>query len=381
MSKVEVQCRVCDERMPCVVPVMRIELGAIIGNWRRIQRFVGAHVKVAAVVKSDAYGLGMVPVSDALSDAGCDWFITASIHEAIRLRQRQPECRISVLQPHIDDSIAQFKLFSLEPIIGNWTILKRWLAQGGLTEIAIHVDTGMRRCSISYEDIGEIRLLLRKHGISVSLCISHLAEADNPTSPLNEIQRERFSHVISCLKPRCASLSASAGTLLGRRFCYDAVRIGSHLFGDNVRVGLASFCTPVVTIRACVLDVLEISAGCALGYEQAEAGVRRRRIASVGVGYAHGLPVVLPGWFVIIKGMRACVTANASMENLFVDVTDLPSDSVLVGDPVDVVNSTLRLEQLARCVNRTPLDLLAPMCSLMERQYVAATPQGRLEFP
>ncbi len=144
-------------------------------------------VDCAAVVKANAYGMGLEPVTTKLANAGCKTFFVADLTEARRVRARAREAAIYVLNGFSPEATAAFIEISARPVINSMTELAEWDAfvaahkwRGGA---ALHVDTGMNRLGISAEEAIALapRVQTENHGIT--LLMSHLACAETPRSP------------------------------------------------------------------------------------------------------------------------------------------------------------------------------------------------------
>jgi alanine racemase len=189
---------------------LTIDLAAIEANWRTLVREL-LTVECAAVVKANAYGLGLEPVTATLAKAGCKTFFVADIAEARAVRSRAGDAIIYVLDGFAPDWSDAFIEINARPVINSTTELAEWDAfvsahswRGGA---ALHIDTGMRRLGIAPDEAAALapRAQTENHGIA--LIMSHLACADTPDHPLNETQIKLFRDPRSPSRP--ASFSAT----------------------------------------------------------------------------------------------------------------------------------------------------------------------------
>ena len=131
--------------------VLTIDLAAIVGNWREL-RGRAAPAQCAAVVKADAYGCGLEPVTTALAEAGCTTFFVAHLAEARRVRAVAPDAAVYVLAM-LPGTLPAFAHCNLRPIIGSLEELAEWEAfrasSGWRGTAALHVDTGMNRLGLT----------------------------------------------------------------------------------------------------------------------------------------------------------------------------------------------------------------------------------------
>ncbi|MBV9551974.1 MAG: alanine racemase, partial [Alphaproteobacteria bacterium] len=220
--------------------ILEIDLGALIANWRLLAAMV-APASCAAVVKANGYGLGAVPVAQALAAAGCRRFFVATPDEGIALRAALgPAPRIAVFNGPLPGSAAEFVEAQLTPVLNAPAQIEEWaaLAANAKPPAMVHVDTGFNRLGLAPAELaantGRIRTL------GATAMIGHLACADDPAHPLNATQRERFLATRTVLPELAGSLAASSGIFLGSNYHFDEVRPGAALYGVNPTPGRAN---------------------------------------------------------------------------------------------------------------------------------------------
>ena len=214
--------------------VLTIDLAAIVANWRLLG-MRAAPAACAAVVKADAYGLGMAQVAPALADAGCRVFFVATLDEGIALRRllhaRAEEAEVLAASPAMPEAIfilngapggceSDLLQYGLMPVINGLDDIAAWgtLAAmlGATLPAALHVDTGMCRLGLSPAELATLaREPERLDGTGVVLVMSHLACADEPAHELNHQQRDAFLAARAQLPAAPSSLAASSGIFLG----------------------------------------------------------------------------------------------------------------------------------------------------------------------
>lgn len=301
--------------------ILRIDLAAIVANWRDLAARHGA--PTAGVVKADAYGLGAAPVARALHAAGCTIFFVAHLTEGLALRAalgRGPDIIVlNGFPPGADEDAA------LIPVLNH---LGDVAAHAGSGRAAVlHLDTGMSRLGL---DAREQAMLAGDHGllsgIALRCVMTHLACADERDHPLNETQRARFAAAAQRIAPGVPrSLANSSGIFLGAPFRSDLARPGCALYGINPTPAETNPMRQVVRVEAAVLQVREIAAGDAVGYGASWTAPAPRRIATVAAGYADGYLRSLSGRsFGLLHGMEAPLLGRVSMDLTTFDVTDIP---------------------------------------------------------
>jgi alanine racemase len=151
----------------------------------------------------------------------------------------------------------------------------------------LHIDTGMARLGLTTREFE--RLAAEQQGSTRwRALISHLACADEPAHPLNEIQRARFLSALRQLGDPPASLAASSGIFLGRGYHFDFVRAGAALYGVNPQPGTPNPMRQVVRLKGRILQVREVDRGDPVGYGAAHLMEEPGRLATVALGYADG---------------------------------------------------------------------------------------------
>ncbi len=240
---------------------LTIDLAAIEANWRTLVRQL-LTVECAAVVKANAYGLGLEPVTTVLAKAGCKTFFVADIAEARRVRSRASAATIYVLDGFTPDWGDGFIEINARPVINSTTELAEWDAfvsarswRGGA---AFHVDTGMNRLGMTVDEGAALapRAQTENHGIA--LLLSHLACAETPDHPLNAQQITVFRELHMLYPGIPASLANSSGIFLGSSAHYDLARPGAALYGVNPTPGRPNPMKSVVELTGRILQLRSV---------------------------------------------------------------------------------------------------------------------------
>ncbi|MFD1702637.1 alanine racemase [Methylopila henanensis] len=358
---------------------LTIDLGALAANWRTLAR-LDSGSECAAVVKADAYGLGIAHAVPALARAGATTFFVAHLDEARAVRAAAPQATIYVLNglpPGCGDA---FAAIDARPALGSVDEILEWTAfraaTGAATQAAVHVDTGMTRLGL---DPDQARDCLPRLPFTPSLLMSHLACADEPERPETERQRALFAELRSLKPDAPASLANSAGTLLretqGGGLGFDLRRPGVALYGSNPVAARPASLRPVVRLEARVVQVREAPAGAAVGYGGAERLRRRSRLAILSLGYADGIlrsggsEDGAPGACAAIGGVPCPYVGRISMDLIAVDVTDAP-ERPNRGDWVEVLGPTVSVDDLARACGTIGYEVLTRLSRRCERRFM-----------
>jgi alanine racemase len=360
---------------------LTIDLGALAGNWRELQRRA-APGRCAAVIKANAYGIGVSEAAPALWDAGARVFFVAHLSEGFAARGVLPaEARIYVLNGL--ESGADPKDYAehcLAPVIGDEEELERWSAfaagRGRASPSALHLDTGMNR--LGFESLAQLRAAMATHGASsgADLLMSHFVSSEIPGDPINEAQIKLFEAARAAFPRLPASLANASGIFLPSRPIYDLVRPGYALYGGNPTPGRPNPMRRVVTLTAAIQQTRWIEAGMTCGYNGQWTAKRPTRLATLLIGYADGLPRGAgatdsrPGAEVAVAGRRCPLVGRVSMDLAIADVTDLPEDAVRAGDAVEFFGPTIGLDDFAARSGTIGYHLLTSLGPRYRRECV-----------
>ncbi|MGH6919939.1 MAG: alanine racemase, partial [Geminicoccaceae bacterium] len=269
--------------------VLTIDLGAVTENFRRLSQAAPGSA-VAAVVKADAYGLGAGEVARTLRQAGCEKFFVAHGDEGLALRALLADAEIYVLHGLPGEEAAAIEA-GLIPVLNHPGELQRHAAQARRRArrlpAALHVDSGMWRLGFAEADLQTLDAAMLD-ALDLRLVMSHLACAEEPANPINELQRARFERQRALLPRAPASLANSSAIFLGEAYHHQVCRAGVALYGVNPTPGRANPMAPVVTLAAPVLQVFEVDAHGTVGYGATYPVRPGARLATVPVGYADG---------------------------------------------------------------------------------------------
>lgn len=359
--------------------LLTIDLAAIVENWRTLSALSGP-AECSAVVKADAYGLGIDKVAPALWRAGALTFFVAHLSEGQKLRALLPDAIIYVLNGLFPGTAPAYAAQKLRPVLGSVPEVNEWSefcrVEARKLPAAIHVDTGMSRLGLALEDAVRLSESYRMLGFEPSLIMSHLACADTPGHPLTGRQLQIFADMARRFPGIKASLANSAGTLLGRDFRFDLVRPGIFLYGGVAVSGVPPL-RPVVRLEARVIQILEAEKGAGVGYGAVERLRRPSRLATVSIGYADGLFRAAgsadgrKGAEAIISGVRCPLVGRISMDLCTVDVTDIPEDQVARGDMAVFLGDDISVDDLAQKAGTIGYEVLTSLGARHHRRYVA----------
>lgn len=340
--------------------LLTINLGAIVANWRALDALTSETVETGAVVKADAYGLGVAPVGQALLAAGAKTFFVALADEGVALRQAiGPYARIFVFSGYMRGDEVAFAEFDLIPLLNSADQVSRFMPSER-TACGIQLDSGMNRLGMEAEELASISQHIPS--LNPQLVMSHLACADQPDHPQNAEQLAAFT-LMSAALPAPKSLSATGGILLGEDYHMNLTRPGIGLYGGDPFQATK----PVVTLALPVIQTRPVEVGESVGYGASWVATRPSIIATVAAGYADGLIRAMSGKATLYADDVACpIVGRVSMDLITVDVTDL----AVVPDALEILNATQTVDVLASAAGTIGYEILTSLGGRYERRYI-----------
>jgi alanine racemase len=312
-----------------------IDLSALAANLRQVKNLVGRDTRIMGVVKSDAYGHGLLEVGRALERNGIDCLGVAYLHEALTLREGGIRLPIAILCGiRTREESCQVLEKGLTPVLFDLSaaeiLSQECRIRGGKARVHLKVDTGMGRLGIADTDIGQfLRKVISFKNLEIEALTTHLATADEADTRFTEEQIERFKTAISAgrslgLDLPLNNMANSAGVMRHKRTHLDMVRPGIILYGGLPSpgfVGEASL-APVMHLRAEVVQVRDLPDKTPVSYGRTYHTEGSRRVAVLSAGYADGLPRALSNrGKVLVGGQKADIVGTVCMNLTVCDIT------------------------------------------------------------
>lgn len=307
-------------------------------NVKEFQKVLPAGCEIMAVVKANAYGHGVVPVSAYLSRIGIRAFAVATIDEGIRLRKEGIQGEILILGYTPAVRAAALLHYQLSQTVVNLEHAKELNQYGRPICIHIKVNTGMNRLGESYQHASEIESIFACKNLKVSGIFTHLSASDSREESdvaFTKQQIQNFYELIDRLKAKHipippTHIQSSYGVLNYPELKCSYARIGIALYGVLSSTEKNTKCSldlqPVMELKSRVVLVRTIKAGESVSYSRTFIAQRERKIAVISIGYADGFPRSLSEGksHVLIRGYRVPVIGRICMDQLVADVTDIP---------------------------------------------------------
>jgi alanine racemase len=382
-----------------------ISLEAIRHNLEVIRKHVGAKRKVLAVVKSNAYGLGAVPIAKALEKAGTEWFGVTCANEGIELREAGIRRRILVLTgfwPGEEKRLIDNGLTPTVTRVGDVRHLERAAksalgrgrgmrgARGKPPRVAFHlkINTGMNRLGILPSEIDAfVAALADAPHIQLESTYTHFASAEDFTSAQTDQQEKTFRGCLTRLRelgvsPGIVHMANSGATCARPTTWEDMVRPGAILYGyhqgfeppeKKLEIMKLMPFEPCLSLRARIISLREIAAGQAVGYAARFVAQRPSRIAVINAGYADGIVRHRTNrGCVLLHGRRVPLVGTISMDLTTVDVTDVPDAEL--GDVITIYgkdgDSSIEVSDVARELGTVTSDLLCALGRRVPKYYL-----------
>jgi len=362
------------------VPRNRIEVsaGALRHNVRLVRRLCGERALIA-VVKADAYRLGLERCARIYHEAGAVALAVATINEAHSARYAVPDARILIMGTLLPEERTQARALRCETFCSSLDEADAWAALGEATEphrLHIFIDTGMGRAGCAPEQARALRERIdAARGLALAGVGTHYPDA--VCDAFSDEQEQRMHAALDSLGPlgdevllHCANSEA----LLSRSNPPgNAARIGMLLAGA-VPVGCED---PGLRITARWLSALSLvkrlPAGHPISYGRTAVLERESTVAMVPIGYADGYPWALSGRARVLIGGRSCpVLGRVTMDSLLIDCSELPEpatvgmQAVLLGEDG---TERITVNELAERAGSIPHDILCRphlRCELLE---------------
>ncbi|WP_038367655.1 alanine racemase [Bosea sp. UNC402CLCol] len=359
---------------------LTIDLDALVSNWRLLGKRAGT--EAGAVVKADAYGIGIEPAVTALSRAGCRNFFVAHLSEGIRARKVAREATVYILNGLLPGSGGIYAEHELSPVLGSHEELLEWASfrQTGakVRPAALHVDTAMNRLGL-WPGEG-LNLAREKSGTlaaaDIGLLMSHFASSEDEADPANARQIAAFAEIAAAFPELPASLLNSSGHFLKDCPSYQLTRPGYALYGGNPTPGRPNPMQPIIGLEATIIQTREVEDGTQVGYNGRWTAKGKRKLATICLGYADGYPRngswtdTITGGSALVAGVACPFVGSVSMDLIIIDVTDAPAGAAQRGASVTLIGGPLDLESVGAGAKTIGYEILTSLGRRYERRYL-----------
>jgi len=363
-----------------------ISLEAIGHNIREVKKRLPEGVKLLGVVKANAYGHGAVPVASYLENQ-VDYFATATIEEAVELRENGISAPILILGYVSPSQYGDLVEYDITQTIDSYAqalaLEKEAARQNRKAKAHLAVDTGMTRIGfqVTEHDADEAAKIADLPHIELEGMFTHFSCADQEDKTYCSMQMEKYDKMTALLAERGVTIPLrhicnSAGIMEFDDHRFEMVRSGIITYGiypsEEVKKERLDL-IPVLSWKSHVIHVKEVGPGIGVSYGATYVTEKpMTRIATVSAGYADGYPRALSNQgCVLIHGKKAPIIGRICMDQMMVDVTDIPD--VQVEDVVTLVGTdgdeTITIEEIANPAARFDYEMLCDISSRVTRVY------------
>ncbi len=369
---------------------VKINLSAISYNLKQIRSFLPKKVKIMGIVKSDAYGHGLVEVSRLLSRERVDMLGVSYPFEAYKLVNHNISVPIVILCGFCNrDEVKMITYHNMIPVIWNVEMAsvlnKEAERQNSYVKVFVKVDTGMGRLGIEqsrlFEMIKEISSMKR---IKIEGLLSHLSSADmqdKESVEFTKMQISKFKTAIEiCRKiglhlPMNTIANSSGIIRYYKEGLFDLVRPGIILYGALPSYGfkIPFSLKPAMEFKGKVLQIRDVPADIPISYGRTYYTNGKKKIAIVSVGYGNGIPRALSNrGYVLIKDKKAPIIGRICMDLTICDISEI--EGVKEGDEVIFMGKgekcSITADEIAKWVNTIPYEILCSIGKVNKREYV-----------
>ncbi len=358
---------------------VEIDLGQIRKNVNALRQAIPTEISILFVVKANAYGHGIVPISRAAAEAGIDWFAVAHLEEALRLRAVLPNVHLLVLGVLDPSDVGCAIQNRILPVIANRNHGEELAAEAkrlGITLKAhLKIDTGMGRIGVQWDEVESVGIAIKNaSNIELTGVCSHFAAVDPDMPDAACEQTRKFNHALKFLpKNLFRHISSSRATLYFPEWDFDGIRPGIVLYGYGASDPGGRFYTrPILQWKTQIVQIKSVLANYSIGYLGTYKTDGPTRIATLAVGYADGYNRALSNCGdVLVHGRRCAVLGRVSMNWITIDLG--PTLHAKIGDEVVLIgkqgNDTIWASELSALSRTIPYEILTSINASIERRY------------
>ncbi len=358
---------------------LRVDLDHLRHNLEQHRAALKPGTQMAVMVKANAYGAGLIETARALEAEAVDYLTVAYVEEGVRLRRAGIKCPVMVLNPNSSGITALIE-HNLEPVVGHFQLLNALNAigerSGATLPVHLEFNTGMNRLGFEPEAAPRLSAFFQSQaGLKLETAFAHLAasgEAEHDA--FTEHQAKRFSEAADTLRASVSSsfgrhLLNSGGIARFPQYDMDMVRLGIGLYGVDATQVLQPSLKRVMELQTEVAQVRVLQPGETVGYSRMGQVAPGRRIATLSIGYADGVPRALGNGRhqVLIRGQLAPLVGNVCMDMCMADVGHIPG--VGIGDTVTVFGSQPTVQEVAKALNTIEYEVFTSVGERVCRAY------------
>lgn len=358
---------------------LEIYLNLIRQNYCTIQNAV-IPLRTMAVLKADGYGLGACNIRDALKKEGCSKFGVADSIEALEMSDGESDIYIlgDILPEEVESIISNNFIIPVTSLKNAMLLNDEAERQGCKARVQILLDTGMGRLGILKRNALEvIPAIAELKNLDLVGIYSHFPHAYGDLE-FSEKQIESLNHILNELKLKGISfkevhIANSDGihnVKSALKSPYNIARSGINLYGCFDLEGERTLeLKPAIRLVSRLVSIRELPAGHSIGYGRTYVLDSDKRIGTVAIGYADGLPITLSNsGFIIIRGVKCPIVGRVSMDYTTVDLSGLPEAEV--GDDAVCLGDEIPVSDWAESARTITYDIICSIGNRVKRVYL-----------
>jgi alanine racemase len=363
---------------------LEIDLALLRANFHKIREAV-APAGVVAVLKANAYGLGVAPIARALCDAGIAGIGVAEPREALALTGLGVPVQIlgGILSEEVTPELVAHVTLPVTDLEIAGMISRVALATGRPATVHFLVDTGMGRLGIPADEaVAVIAEAVRLPGLNAEGIYSHFPAAYRGGNACTQAQVRQFRAVLVQLEARgirftkrhCANSDAVNNFTETFREPFNLVRTGINLHGSFDMEGQRTLdLKSILTLKTRLVAVRRLPAGATIGYGCTYRLPRESLVGTISAGYADGLPLALSNrGYVLVRGRPCPVLGRVSMDYTTVALDQMPD--ARCGDEVVCLGgegpARISVEDWAQLKGTHSYEIICSFGSRVERRYL-----------
>lgn len=363
---------------PIAETLLKINLSRIADNYRFIQTQLTQRAAIGAVVKANAYGLGVREVTEALVKIGCNDFFVSTLQEGVEVRQIT-NGNIYVLHGVTTQAAADECLHhNLTPVLNHLGQIAIWNAvgkkQNRKLQAILHLETGLGRLGLSEKKIST--LLSNPDLITyvyVSHVMSHMACAEQHSHPKNLEQLHTFKAFLNLFSSAKASFANSAGIFLGQDYHFDLVRTGCALLGINpMSHAEKNPMQSVIELQAYVLQHKIVDKDQTIGYRALHSAKKGDKLFILQCGYVDGYSRFMSErGFCYVHNQLLPIVGIIGMDLTIVDASALPEQLFYATTHVELLGQNITIDDIGKYANNMGYELLiTKLTNRIKRLYI-----------
>ena len=350
-----------------------INCAAIAKNYRMIKDYIGYGVNCATVMKSDAYGLGCVPIMQSLSKAGCNHFFVRTIEEAICLRSYSLTDEIYVLGGISEGEESDFVDSYIIPILKTkeqFEIFNNYCHRKEQRfEAVLNIDTGLGYTGVPISTA----ISLAKEGffeqkLKIRFLMSDLACGKTKDSERNKEQLFLIKELKQIMNLPIA-LATGSSIHLGSEYYFDFIRISTMIFGETAIVPFKL--ESAISLTSKIIQLKQVEEDSLVGYD-ADIKVKKGSIlATIPIGSGDGLLRSLSNKAIFyINGEPAPIVGNIATDLTVIDVTNVEKYFVHLGAEVEILGENSTIKALADAAKTNSHEIISSLCRSAKKIYI-----------